>query len=466
MGKAYKERLKAAHDKKTKLIETNQAIQDKADAEGRDLTEAEAKEFDQNIAAVGATNAQIERYHAQEKAELTLTETPGPLAGGMSAASPLPTGGQYGGTQAASPRLPARLVHGPTPKGFASRQDAYDSGMRAIANLLGVQGITSPGLLQTARNYCQAHGLGVQATGQVEGSNSLGGFFVPEQFEAAIIDNRLTVGIFRTQARVRPMSTDTLIFHSVNAGLTAYPVAEQGAGTLSTKTWNQHTLSAKTWQTECRYSSELAEDAIIDIAGDLAREIGRSMAYAEDQAGFVGDGTSTYHGIVGMKNLLTYSETDPRTQKADTGATWVTLDWVDFLKVMAALPQIPGIMPKWYIHPYGFISSMARIQYAAGGNTMQNIAGQWIKTFYGYPVVDVNSFPSTGAITGTFIAAFGDLNAVANLGDRRGLSVQSDPYSLMSQRQVKVFGNSRFDIVYSGLGTTTEAGPLITMWAY
>jgi hypothetical protein len=51
-------------------------------------------------------------------------------------------------------------------------------------------------------------------------------------------------------------------------------------------------------------STELAEDAVISIADDLAQEMGYAFAVAEDAAGWTGDGTSTYGGISGVKTKL------------------------------------------------------------------------------------------------------------------------------------------------------------------
>ena len=50
-----------------------------------------------------------------------------------------------------------------------------------------------------------------------------------------------------------------------------------------------------------RMSTELAEDAAINVADDLAREMAYAFATAEDAAGWNGDGTSTYGGIMGMR---------------------------------------------------------------------------------------------------------------------------------------------------------------------
>ena len=53
-----------------------------------------------------------------------------------------------------------------------------------------------------------------------------------------------------------------------------------------------------------KYSNELNEDAVLNIGDDLAGEIAYAFALKEDQCGFLGDGTSTYGGIVGVTTAL------------------------------------------------------------------------------------------------------------------------------------------------------------------
>jgi hypothetical protein len=63
-------------------------------------------------------------------------------------------------------------------------------------------------------------------------------------------------------------------------------------------------------------STELAEDAVISIADDLAQEMGYAFAVAEDAAGWTGDGTSTYGGIRGVKTKLGGTSSVPASSPA------------------------------------------------------------------------------------------------------------------------------------------------------
>jgi HK97 family phage major capsid protein len=51
-------------------------------------------------------------------------------------------------------------------------------------------------------------------------------------------------------------------------------------------------------------SSELDEDAAVSIGDILVGEMAYAFANSEDTAGFSGDGTSTYHGVVGLRTIF------------------------------------------------------------------------------------------------------------------------------------------------------------------
>ena len=68
--------------------------------------------------------------------------------------------------------------------------------------------------------------------------------------------------------------------------------------------WDDVNLVARKLAVLTRMSSELAEDAIIDLAAWLAEEVAYAFAEKEDDCLFNGDGTSTYGGIQGVLNKL------------------------------------------------------------------------------------------------------------------------------------------------------------------
>jgi len=336
-------------------------------------------------------------------------------------------------------------------RGADADAKAYAAGQFFLATM---------GRNERAQQWCKDHGIQVRAMS--EGTDTAGGYLVPLQMEQTIIDLREEYGVFRQFAAVSPMSSDTKTVPRRASGLTAYYVGEGSEITASDKGWNVVNLTAKKLGVLVRYSSELAEDAVISIGDDLASEIAYAFANAEDSAGFNGDGTSTYGGIVGLKNaLLAGSEVTAATGNTSFG----TLDLEDFENMIGKLPRYPGIMPRWYIHQAGWAASMLRLAAAAGGNTVREIEGGAQPMFLGYPVTLVNVMNSTtGAQTSTEgLCYFGDLRMAALMGSRRGVTVATDSSRDFEYDQLAIRGTQRYDIVVHGTGTASAAGPMIQL---
>jgi hypothetical protein len=173
--------------------------------------------------------------------------------------------------------------------GEGSAERAYRFGQWFLA----VRGIDK------ATAFCRENGI-VLSRAQQEGVNEAGGFLVPEEFGNDLIDLREQYGVFRREAKMVPMASDTRSDPRRTGGLTAYFVAESGAGTASDKSWDRVSLTAKKLMVLARYSSEVNEDAVINMGDDLAGEIAYAFAVKEDNCGFIGDGSSTYGGMQGV----------------------------------------------------------------------------------------------------------------------------------------------------------------------
>jgi HK97 family phage major capsid protein len=305
--------------------------------------------------------------------------------------------------------------------------------------------------------WAKEHGLEYR-NAMSEGIDTKGGHIVPEQFEATIIDLRNDYGVARREFKVESMASDTKVVPRRTGGLTAYAVGEAATITSSDKTYDNVRLTAKKWGVIARYSSELNEDAVVTIATDLASEIAYAFANKEDECAFNGDGTSAFHGMVGLKNALAAGS----GYTAATGNTaYSTLDIEDFLGMTAQLKSYAWKMggPKWYIHRAGYSQSMERLALAAGGNTTANIAAGGQRTFLGYPVEFVEVMNSTlGAQTSvTGLAYFGNLKMGAIMGDRRGMALAQSTDVYFTTDELAIRGTERFDINVHDVGTATTA---------
>ena len=332
--------------------------------------------------------------------------------------------------------------------GFQNEYDAYASGQFVRASLF-----KNP----DAMRFCQEHGI---KNAMSSGDNTLGGFLVPEPMENAIIELREMYGVARQNCQQYPMSDGVTIVPKLAGEVTGYYIGEGATITASDMTVQQVKLDAKKLAAMTVVSSELSEDAVISIAEMVSRSVAYTMSLMEDQALFLGDGTSTYGGIVGLASALQAGSLYTATGRS----TFSALTFADFESVVGQVKMWPGIQPKWYISNAGWAASMQRLANAAGGVTMGELAAGMSRSFLGYPVVV--SQVLTSALTGTSglrALYFGDLNRGSYFGTRRGISIALDSSRYFELDQVAIRATQRYDINVHDRGTSTASGGIIGM---
>lgn len=418
------------------------AIAEVAASESRDLSTEESAEID-GILGAGDKQGQIDRL----KIELARAEKVEAIVASNVGRKAADSFGQD--TQAKRITIPAVARKVTSLKAFKSEEDAYASG-QAIRAILGNA---------HARQWCEDHGVQVKAA-MGENDNNKGGFLVPSPMESAIVDLRETYGVFRQNVRVVPMTSDTLDVPRRLSGLTAYFVSENAEITASDKTFGNAKLVARKLGALTRVSSELSEDALVSIADDLANEMAYAFAVKEDECGFLGDGTSTYGGIVGLRSALQAGSTATAASATSFGA----LTLADFHNAVAKLPVYPGMQSAWYINSAGYHAAMARLQVAAGGNSVVDLGNGPVVQFLGYPVVFTQALPKTlGAQSAAVYGFFGDLRLAATMGSRRGVSVVADSSRYFEFDQIALKATERIDIVVHEVGDSANAGPIVAL---
>ena len=256
-------------------------IKNKADEQARGMTLEEADEFDNHLKEAERIEAEANRQERLEETEKRLNEPQK-----RQVEPELATGGRI---EIEKPDL-FRFGQLRAFKGKNAEANAYKSGKWLMATIMGDA---------AARQWCREHGIEIRV--QVEGINTAGGFLVPDEMERAIIDLREEYGNARKNCRFKPMSSDHSITPRRTGGVTAYFIGETTAITESEKSWNQVELTAKKLGALTRMSTDLSEDAIINIADDLAQEMAYAFAAKEDACCIDGDGTSTYGGMIGIR---------------------------------------------------------------------------------------------------------------------------------------------------------------------
>lgn len=292
-------------------------------------------------------------------------------------------------------------------------------------------------------------------------------FLIPEEFSTDLIDLREQYGLVRQLFQREPMTSDTKTFPRRQSGLTAYPVGEGAAGTESTAIWNHVRLTAKDWMVITRTSNQVQADAAIAIGDKLAGEISYAFTYAEDNAGFNGDGTSTYNGIVGVRTKLTGTGTAGVATQG-TSNTWSAITLADFHSVIGKLPLYAMQRgPVWVTHTVFWASVMQRLMMAAGGVTSQEVQdGANRPVFLGFPVRFSQVMPAATAVA-TLSALFGSFDLGASFGDRQmdTISISEEAsvggQSMWERNEIGWRGTERFDINAHDCGDATNAGPIV-----
>jgi HK97 family phage major capsid protein len=312
--------------------------------------------------------------------------------------------------------------------------------------------------------WCKEHGVENRALN--EGSNAAGGILVPEEFASRVIRLVENFGTFAASGVEKvTMNRDTMIIPKRVTGTTAYFVGEGTAVQESEPTYANVQLIAKKLAVGTRMSTEVVEDALISLADAVATEFATSLSYRIDLCGWVGDGTSQFGGITGAVNRVNDGTKAASIVTSGTGRTgFETLTVADFVNVIGKMPLYARSGAQWYISPSGFASSMARLRYAAGGNTVESVGGGVNETFLGFPVNLVHVMDSTlGADTGKVKVLFANLGLSSIYARRRDFSVRMYDQVYATTDQLLLQGTMRFDIVHHSLGDNTTAGPVIAL---
>jgi HK97 family phage major capsid protein len=331
---------------------------------------------------------------------------------------------------------------------FKSVKDAYDAGQWIRARFLGHD---------DAAAYCQRTGLIRNAMSTP--NNPAGGFLVPDPLENAIIELREQYGVFRQNAQSITMGSGKIMLPVVSGEVTAYYVGEGKDITTSDMSVTQVQLDAKKLATLTVMSSELSEDSVVSVAEMLARSIAYQFAVAEDQAGFNGDATSTYGGILGLSGALNAGS----KVTATSDPTFADLILGNFEAVIGKCKRF-GSNQKWYISRAGWAASMQRLANAQLGATAADLTDGVAPRFMGFPVVwsEVLESALTGT-TGKVACFFGDLQTGTYLGTRRGVSIALDSSRYFESDQLALRATQRFDINVHDRGDANTSGGIVAL---
>jgi len=249
-----------------------------------------------------------------------------------------------------------------------------------------------------------------------EGTDSAGGFLVPEQFAAGIEQVALESAIVRPRARKMPMTRDTLNYpivkdtshsSSVHGGVIAYWTEEAGTKTTSQPAFDRIKLIAKKLTGFTYASDELLEDSAVSLEALLIKLFADAITWYEEEAFWQGNGVGQPLGIMNSGALVTpYRETVSEISIGDIGS----------------------LMASFRGNLYGrstiFVGNQSIIpQLLALGSTVVtwvSMAGQKVPTsIFGIPLAFTEHVAQLGSVGDLGLY---DLDQYV-IGDRKGLKV-------------------------------------------
>lgn len=129
------------------------------------------------------------------------------------------------------------------------------------------------------------------------GTDSEGGYLVPDEFERTLVESLEEQNIFRQLASVITTSSGDRKIPVVATKGSASWVDEEGVIPESDDAFGQVSIGAYKLGTIIKVSEELLNDSIFNLESYIAREFARRIGTKEEEAFFIGDGTGKPTGI-------------------------------------------------------------------------------------------------------------------------------------------------------------------------
>ena len=130
------------------------------------------------------------------------------------------------------------------------------------------------------------------------GTDSEGGYLVPDEYERTLVEALEEENIFRQMAKVIKTSSGDRKIPVVASKGTASWIDEEGAFPESDDSFGQVSIGAYKLGTLIKVSEELLNDSVFDLQSYISREFARRIGAREEEAFFNGDGKGKPLGVL------------------------------------------------------------------------------------------------------------------------------------------------------------------------
>ena len=266
-----------------------------------------------------------------------------------------------------------------------------------------------------------------------EGTDSEGGYLVPDEYERTLVEALEEENMFRQLVKViRTSSGDRKIPVVATKG-TASWIDEEGAYTESEDSFGQVSIGAYKVGTMIKVSEELLNDSVFDLESYIAKEFARRIGAKEEEAFFTGDGSGKPLGILAA------------TGGAETGVTAASSTAVTADELMDLFYSLKSPYRKkavWVLND-STIKAVRKLKDSTGQYLWQpSLVAGTPDTLLGRPVKTSAYMPVIAA--GAKTIAFGDFSYYW-IADRQGRSFKRLNELYAANGQVGFLGFQRVD---------------------
>jgi len=269
--------------------------------------------------------------------------------------------------------------------------------------------------------------------------DSEGGAAVPTMLEREVYSSVRNLPGMRQVVTARPMGGGEA--HILTAStVDAYWVAEGASISSTNAAFGKIKATAHKMALKIPMTSELLEDAGIDLLGLLSALVGDAMLEKEDVAFVSGDGAGKPNGLFVSPALQTSgSYTASGVAAALNNSTYNGIDKLRLL--VTSLKGTHRARGGFMMNATTF-AQLRNLKDSQGNYLYQwNVEAGKPATFDGYPVYLNDNCPDIAA--GAFPIAFGDFNSAYAIRDRRGMTAKIDNIGLIDTDEAKLVVTKR-----------------------
>lgn len=265
------------------------------------------------------------------------------------------------------------------------------------------------------------------------GTDSEGGYLVPDEYERTLVEALEEENIFRQLAKVIQTSSGDRKIPVVASKGTAAWIDEEGAFTESDDSFGQVSIGAYKLGTMIKVSEELLNDSVFDLESYISREFARRIGAKEEEAFFTGNGSGKPTGILAA------------TGGAQTGITTASVSAITADELIDLFYSLNSPYRKnavWLLND-ATVKAVRKLKDTQGQYLWQpSLVAGTPDTILGRPVKTSAYMPVIAASAKT--VAFGDFGYYW-IADRQGRSFKRLGELYAANGQVGFLGSQRVD---------------------